>query len=507
MKIDVRSLIPVLLAGCLLALAGCGGGTEQPAPTQMQTEVPSATAVQVQETPVEQATEPSLPPQAQSATAEPSTTAQTAPTSPPAGGEAEGEGVTVTWWSEPIAGSNREAFQKYIVDTFHAAHPDITLQVNFVADLDRVTRTAIQGGQGPDIIQSPGPAFVMDYIDAGHVLPLDSMAEQFGWSERIYPWAMEIGKVDGTLYSLPLTYETMVLFYNATLFDQMGWQVPTNRAELESLAQAAADAGIIPFAHSNASWKAANEWYVTIFYNNYAGSQAVYEALMGQRSWDDPLFVEAIELLKQYMDNGWFAGSLENYYTLQHADVWGALGDGTAAMQMVGTWGFLHTRVYFEDTGNDWGWAPLPPLRDGVDPDYTLGIGSSLSINAASPHPEAAAAVLDWLYNDPKRIAALISAIGGGEYVVPVRIKPEDFPAGTDQRVIDALSAFAETFEEGRYGYTTWSFWPPATEQVIINGIEQVWSGDISAADYCAEQQSTFEEERAAGRVPPIPSR
>ncbi|MBU0704650.1 MAG: extracellular solute-binding protein, partial [Chloroflexi bacterium] len=257
----------------------------------------------------------------------------------------------------------------------------------------------------------------------------------------------------------------------------------------------------------NASWKAANEWYVTIFYNNYAGSQAVYEALTGQRRWDDPLFVEAVQLLKEYMDNGWFSGSRENYYTLQHADIWGALGDGMAAMQMTGTWGFLHTRTYFEDTGNEWGWAALPPLREGAQPDYALGIGSSLSINAATPNPGAVAEVLDWLYSDPQRIAQLISDIGGGEYVVPVRIAREDFPPDTDPRLVEALMAFSATFEEGRYGYTTWTFWPPATEQYIISGIEQVWNGDITPEEYCAEQQRIFEQDVAAGNVPPIPPR
>ena len=460
-----------LLVTCLLLVA-CGGGATPAAPsppTSAPEEEPSEAPAPTDETP--------------------------------------DEPVTITWWTEPILKSNREAFLTHIVDSFNAAHPDIVLEVLFIADLDRVTRTAVQGGEGPDIIQSPGPAFVMDYVEAGHVLPLDDYAGQYSWAEAIYPWAMDVGRVDGTLYSLPLTYETMVLFYNATLFDQMGWEVPVTSAELETLAQAASDAGLLPFAQSNASWKAANEWFVTIFYNNYAGSQAVYEALTGQRRWDDPLFVEAIQLLKEYMDNGWFSGSRENYYTLQHADIWGALGDGVAAMQMTGTWGFLHARTYFEDTGNEWGWATLPPLREGAQPDYALGIGSSLSINAGTSNPDAVAEVLDWLYNDPQRIARLASDIGGGEFVVPVRIAREDFPPDTDPRLIEALMAFSATFEEGRYGYTTWTFWPPVTEQYIISGMEQVWNGDITPEEYCAEQQRIFEQDVEAGNVPPIPVR
>ncbi|MBC8446285.1 MAG: extracellular solute-binding protein, partial [Chloroflexi bacterium] len=328
MSKQMRILL-VVTAVSLVLLVACGG---EPSPTATQlptplpplpaTAVPEATAAPEVETP------------------EATATAVETPEEP----------VTITWWTEPIGGDERRAFEKHVIEGFNAAHPGIVLEVNVIADLDRVTRTAVQGGEGPDIIQSPGPAFMVDYINAGHVLPLDDYAAAYGWADTIYPWAMDSGRVNGHLYSLPLTYETMVLFYNTTLFDEMGWEAPADQAGLEALAEEAADAGILPFAHGNASWRAANEWYVTIFYNNYAGSQAVYEALTGQRRWDDPMFVEAIQALKDYMDRGWFSGGREIYYSLLFADVWGALGDGSAAMQMVGTWGFLQARTYFEGT-------------------------------------------------------------------------------------------------------------------------------------------------------------
>ena len=483
-----RGRIVLVALVSLALLAGCGSGPS-PTPTPAPTATPPPTA-----TPM---------PTAEMQVAETSTPTRETPTETPT----PLEPTTITWWTEPIGGDERRAFEKHVIKGFNAAHPGIVLEVNVIADLDRVTRTAVQGGEGPDIIQSPGPAFMVDYVDAGHVLPLDDYAQAYGWADTIYPWAMDSGQMDGQLYSLPLTYETMVLFYNTTLFDEMGWSLPADRAELEALAQEAADTGILAFAHGNASWRAANEWYVTIFYNNYAGSQAVYEALTGQRRWDDPLFVEAIQLLKDYMDRGWFSGGREIYYTLLFADIWGALGDGSAAMQMVGTWGFLQARTYFEGTDNEWDWAPLPPLRDGVPADYALGIGSSLAINADTANPDATAQVLNWLYGDPQRVAQIISDVGGGEYVIPVRVDTADFAAETDPRLMRAISAFSLAFESGQYGYTTWTFWPPATAQYIIEGMEQVWNGQITPQEFCAEQQRLFEEDVAKGNVPPIPPR
>ena len=56
---------------------------------------------------------------------------------------------------------------------------------------------------------------------------------------------------------------------------------------------------------------------------------------------------------------------------------------------------------------------------------------------------------------------------------------------------------------QGNYGYTTWTFWPPATEDYLIHGIEQVWLGQISTADYLKKMEEIFAKELAEGKVPP----
>ena len=36
-----------------------------------------------------------------------------------------------------------------------------------------------------------------------------------------------------SLYSIPKNYETMIYFYNKTLFEENGWSVPNNLEEVE----------------------------------------------------------------------------------------------------------------------------------------------------------------------------------------------------------------------------------------------------------------------------------
>ena len=56
-----------------------------------------------------------------------------------------------------------------------------------------------------------------------------------------------------------------------------------------------------------------------------------------------------------------------------------------------------------------------------------------------------------------------------------------DFPAGTDERVLRFHSDFAAVPPaQGRYGYTSWTFWPARANQQLWEAIELVWAGEMS---------------------------
>ncbi len=415
--------------------------------------------------------------------------------------------VTVTWWTEDYI--DIDQINATLVDPFNAAHPDIKLEITATSNLNDVLRTAFASGEAPDILQTPGASFIAEFIDAGLLLPLTDAAEENGWEDKLLPWAYQSGIVEGELYSIPLTYESMVLIYNKTLFEERGWEVPTNLEELEALAEAAEAEGILPFTYGNADWQPANEHLMGIYLNNYAGPENVYKALIGEKKWTDPEFVEATKLLKTHIaDNGWFAGSLETYFAYTWDDWWTELAIGDAAMVMTGTWGFRGVDEFFGETDYEWDWAPLPPFSDMAgEYSYLLATGSTLSINGESDHPDAALVVLDWLLSDPARVLEIASGYGFGEFVVPLHFTEEDFPEGTDPRIIRFFTDFAKVTGEGRVGYTTWTFWPADANVQLWEAIENVWFDEMSVEDYLAEHQALWDRARDEGKTLPIPAR
>lgn len=417
------------------------------------------------------------------------------------------EEAVVTWWAAAPAEEHRQVINKLFRDTFNAAHPDIELEITFQEDLDRVLRTAMQAGAGPDLVGTPGAGFILEYVIAGHVISLDDLAQQYGWKDKLLPWAYESGVVEDHLYSLPLTFESMVVIYNKTLFETKGWEIPTNRAELDAIMEACVADDIHPFTYTNSGWKPATEHLIGMFYDHYAGADNVYKALIGEKKWTDDEFVEAMALMNDWFQRGYYSGSIDNYHALAPEDVRSDLATGAGAMQMTGTWSFQWWNEYFDEAGQEWDWFPMPPLREGLRSVYALATGHTESINSKSDVQAEAGAVLDWLYNDKVRALQIASSFNFGEWMVPLRYAAEDFPSETDPRVVRFFVDFAEVTGRGDYGYTTWTFWPAKTEVFLWEQFDAILAGEMTPAEFQAQIQVQFDEEKLEGKVPPIPER
>ncbi len=418
---------------------------------------------------------------------------------------AQGDEQVISWWTEPNTVPTN--IQELFIDPWNEAHPGYRLEITEHEDLDSVLRTAISAGEAPDILQTAGASFIAEFVEAGLVAPLDDYAAEWGWEEKLLPWAYQSGFIGGSLYSVPLTYESMILMYNKTLFEEKGWTPPTNLEEFTALAEAAVADGINPLVYGNVGWQPTNEHLVGIYLNNVAGPENVYKALIGEKPWTDPEFVEAMELLRTHIaDNGWFSGSLENYFAIGWDDYWPEISTGSSAMMMIGSWGFWGVSA-FEEAGTEWDWAPLPIFNERAGQyNYELATGSTLSVNATSKNAALAAEVIDFLLSDSDRVLALSSTQGFGEWMVPVHITAEDFPAGTDERFIRFFSDFAEVTGEGRIGYTTWTFWPAGPNVQLWEEIELVWYDEMSVEDYLADQQAAWDQARAEGVVLNVPA-
>ena len=288
------------------------------------------------------------------------------------------EPVEITLWLNTTSGSTlAECIAEHVVDAYNAMGTGTTVEATIQANNWQATQTAVAGGAGPDVVGTPGPSFAMQLALAGRLVPLDAYAEQFGWNERFAEGSLDLGMADGQLYSIPNEIETLVLYYNKTLFEQNEWQPPTTRDELMSLAEEVEAAGIIPFAHSNAEWRPANEWFVGEFLNHALAARRRSTtrspvACPGPIPTSWPRSTHSIRCSR----TAWFSGGLDRYYTLTEAETGSMLGAGESAMKIEGTWFLSRVDQYFGEAAgneNEWGWIPFPSVTG--DAIFDLGVG------------------------------------------------------------------------------------------------------------------------------------
>ena len=417
-----------------------------------------------------------------------------------------GGGGQITYWSNLEGSGPQDYFKKNIEKPFEKANQGTDLKVTFQPpdEMDRLVRTALQGGEGPDIIMTPGPAYAQEYIDANLFGELDEYAKQYKWDDKLLGWALDLGRYEGKLYSIPYQLQTMLLYYNKTLFEAKGIQPPQSRDELESMAEELQGQGITPFAAGIGDDPAAIEWFPTVFWNHYSGPDALYQALTGEIPFSEPIFVEAIELFNTYVQKGWFGGSREKFFSNGFEALHADLGDGKAAMNIEGSWFLATIEDYFKDSGDDWDWAPLPPLRDGIPAElYELGLGSTLSVNARAGDADGAAAFLDYFVADKERAAEWMAAVPAA-FNAPLPFSTSDFPSSMDERVARQLASLSEATGKGDFGYTAWTFWPSKSDVYIQEESQKVLTGDITAAEFCKGLDETFTQDRKEGAVPKI---
>lgn len=426
----------------------------------------------------------------------------------PNGGESELTG-TVDFWIDITGDANQQYFEESVIGAFEKARDGIDINLTYFqgADLRKQVQTALQAQSGPDIVRGPSATQTLAWAKGGVLADLSGYAAEWGWSDKLLSWAIEAFTFDGKLWALPMRVDTLLLYYNSTLFDEKGWAPPTNRGELEALAEEAHGQGITPFGASNVDWKAASEWHMGVFWNHYAGPEAVRQGLLGEIPWTEPVFVESVELLKSYFDKGWFGGGVDKYFSVPSQEIGANFGAGSVAMVPQGVWWMSGVRAFFGEAANnsnDWDWTPWPALRDEVAyPLFDLGIGGSLAINAHSDKQDLAAEYLNWYYGDREAALQRMAAVPA-TYNIPIQFDNGEIPDSIDPRSGRVLSSINDAVASGDIGYVTWTWWPPKSDTFIYEGLEQVLVGDLSAADYCAQLDSIFQEELAAGDVPQI---
>ena len=379
----MRKTLSILLAASMVAatLAGCGS---KPAET---TAAPKAE--------------------------ETTTAADAAKTEETTADAAESTGDPVTLKLAIFKGGYGDAFWTAVTDAYTKANPNVTFEIDADPSIGEKVNSSMLAGDVPDFIYCPSsnPSGLAQRLIKDQALadltdvfegPLKGkILDGFLDTSLSQPYG------DGKVYLAPLYYTANGLFYNATLFEEAGLNVPTTWDEFFALGDeikgkdiaGKSDRSLFTYQGGNAPGYM--ETVIIPLLTAKLGVEGMNDCFTYKEgAWDKEGVKEVFDLVAKLGSGGYL---LPNTTGIDHTTAQTAVMNGSALFVPCGSWivGEMADITGEEINGKPfaWGFAPVPAM-DGTADKYLMSSVEEVYIPAASENVDAAKDFLAFLYSD-----------------------------------------------------------------------------------------------------------
>jgi raffinose/stachyose/melibiose transport system substrate-binding protein len=341
-----------------------------------------------------------------------------------------------------------------------------------------VLQTQLRSAEGPDVFGwGSGPASGGALAEAGLLYDLTEAYEENDW--EVYDFAKERVTYDGKVYGIPGEMETVGLYYNVGVFEDLGLEPPQSLDDLREVSEAISEAGLIPMAFGDAeAWPGSH--LLSMALSSAVGADGMEALLAGEQSWDSPEVVDALTFWKEANDNGWLG---EDPVAVDYDTMNSLYISGEAAMTPTGSW-FINDLA--ADADFESAYIPFPS-QDG-EGIFAGGLGSGPFVSANTDNPEGAVQLLDFLASEEH-----------GQWVVEnlqaIPARPVD-TEGLDvdpllAQVLDQVAALAEG--GGDLGYNIDVLMPEQFNEAMFDGVQAVLTGQATPEEVAASMQAAAE--------------
>jgi multiple sugar transport system substrate-binding protein len=346
------------------------------------------------------------------------------------------EGGEITYWTwTPQAEAQVAAFED--------AYPNVTVNlVNAGTGNDQYTKlqNAIKAGSGaPDVVQIEYYAFPQ-FALTDSLLDLAPYGfDDFEGDYTASTWGSVT--VDDAIYGLPQDSGPMALFYNKTVFDEFGIEVPVTWDDYIAAAEklhAADPTKYITNDIGDAGFTTSMIWQAGGQPFQSTGTDVTIDLQdEGSKKWADTWnrLVEN-ELVAPYgsWSDEWFQG----------------LGNGSLATLVIGAWMPGNLESGAPDGAGDWRVAPMPSY-DG-EPASAENGGGGQAVTKQSENPALAAGFLWWLNNSDESVDTFLA--GGGFPSTTAHLTSDEFLGAEPeyfggQKINEVLAAAADSVVPG----------------------------------------------------------
>lgn len=387
------------------------------------------------------------------------------------GGLSAQDNVTLRYFTFSAAPDHLEDLDT-IIAGFETEHPGITIEVETApfADYFTLLQADVVSGDAPDVFELNYENFVT-YAASGVLLDISASLSE---DAPYYPRALEAFQYNGQQLALPESFSTVLLFYNADLFDQAGLDYPTAEWTWADAAEAAAAIRAL----GDDVWGIFSPVQFWEFYKKAEqhGDCSFFNEEMTESTINSPACVETLELMVSFMRDGLMPTA---------ADLSGV---SDSELFLSGKLGMLVTGIWmfgaFAEAPFTWDVQIEPALNQHAHHFFANGV----AVSAETPHAEAAAAWAQYLTSS--ETAATVRVESGWE--LPALDQPEYFESYLTQTPPANRAAVFQALES--------AITPPVIErqnemQDAINALlGQVVDGTLTAQEALDQAKAQLDE-------------
>jgi multiple sugar transport system substrate-binding protein len=350
-------------------------------------------------------------------------------------------------------------FQK-VADEFHAANPDITINIEVVpwdTLLQRLT-TDVAGGSAPDI-SIIGTRWLLDFAAQGVAEPVDSyLSPEF--KATFIDTFMNPGIIDGKMMGLPVAASARAMMVNMDLYDKAGVAPPTTWDELYAASKKIAELPDV-FAFGLQGKEIETDAY--FYYNLWTHGGDILNA-DGTSGLDSEAAITSAKLYKQMIDEGLTQPSPTNY---TREDVFNLFKQGQVAT--IFTFPMLIPQIKEEAPNLKYKILPFPEAGAKA----TYGVTDTLMMFSDSDVKEAAWKFIEFAYQDKYR-----EEFDLGEGFLPVTKNV----AALDHFTSDPdVAGFAAGLPYAKFAPVI-ANWEEIAD-VTVRTLQQIYLGDVTPED------------------------
>jgi len=379
-------------------------------------------------------------------------------------------GETITIWVD------NPRYAEALTAALAAEFPDSTFEFEELGHVDTLDRLMNDGpaGIGADILFIPHNE-ISDGLNQNLILPLGEalIAEMNG---RILESALGTIRHNGNYFGVPLTTESVALFYNRTLLEEYDLEVATTWEEVieqaDTFNNVADNRFILRFDAGNA------------FHSHFALTAFGFELFGPEHNdpdainFDTPEAIAGLEFYAQLSDIVPVPAE-----DLDWANTQGAFEEGIVPYFISGPWSI----GYINDSEPDFDWGiTLMPTVNGVRP-ITFSGNQVAVASAFTPYPELVNAVLSFMMSD-QAIGYLYDLRGS----LPALIDASGVPGLAEDHLQLAILAQAEYSHPMPTIPEMGLFWDPAGSMYTA-----VWNGLLTPEEASAHAMDEYNAARA----------